>query len=172
MIIVEGCDNTGKTTLIKNLTKRFPILEPIKSPGPGPDLARWICKELLVNKHSKVKIYDRFFFSEFVYGPVLRGGVCYKPNEEEFIWEFLKVLKPLTIICHRNLLSTAYETLNEREQMEGVEENYLSLSKKYQEVEIILRDHDLPYFMYNFETDPFEDYIVHLTATQILRRVS
>jgi len=79
MIIVEGMDNTGKTTLVKNLAKEFK-LEVRKTPQdvimePGR-LLDWVDHELdqVEVLPSLPFLYDRFpLISEEVYGPILRG---------------------------------------------------------------------------------------------------
>ncbi len=133
MIIVEGCDNTGKTRLITQLVSFFPTLVPIKSKGlERPDLARWLCGQLLDGADFlKRRIYDRFFLSELVYGPVLRGGTSFTDDEVNFIWGLLTVERPLIIICYRDDLLEAITTLGLREQMDGVDQHYATLSDKY-----------------------------------------
>lgn len=104
MIIVEGPDNSGKTTLINDLKHDFDqyaIFD--KSPshlviGDNPDLVSWITwiETSLIPENRSV-IYDRHpIISESVYGPVCRDENLL---EETGYWDILKSLKPLIIIC-------------------------------------------------------------------------
>lgn len=78
MIIVTGCDNTGKSTLIKHISEKFhiPVAERFKPlPPEGPnDYGRWYAwVKCQFNKKEEL-IYDRLFIDELVYGPVRRKG--------------------------------------------------------------------------------------------------
>lgn len=81
MIIVEGPDGSGKTTLAKRIAdhwsmeyRRCPVLS--STDGPLDGAFKWYCDELArVDIHNGV--YDRhFYFSEQVYSSVLAR----KPN--------------------------------------------------------------------------------------------
>lgn len=98
MIIVEGLDNTGKTTLINHLAERF-MLTRVKSPGPAPLLhhLQWIT-EALTNECVRT-IYDRFsVISECIYGQVLRNGSIFKNLSEDLLQLTLQK-QPLIIYC-------------------------------------------------------------------------
>ena len=145
-------DDTGKSTLIKRLCECFPLLKPVKSPGPTPDLPRWTMQELMESRDRHLKIYDRFFFSELVYGPVLRGGTLYTEAQQDYILRFMEaVAHPLVILCYR---VDGEQSIAQREQMEGVIENFEQLSQGYIEVvEPLLMETGIPYTPYSFE-DP------------------
>lgn len=77
MIIVTGCDNTGKSSLVKVLSKELDmpvadkfICSPPQTPGQWMGWAKW-CERCINDPEDK--IYDRLFIDEFVYGPVVRG---------------------------------------------------------------------------------------------------
>ena len=71
LIIIEGMDNTGKSTLVKKLSSYLPHHEVVVSPGPCAEHVQW-CKDELARTDSR--IYDRFpIFSETVYGNIIRG---------------------------------------------------------------------------------------------------
>ena len=133
MIILEGTDNTGKTTLAQDLVARFHHLGlyMVKSPGSGPTLGDWIIKEL--KKNDQAAIYDRFFFSEYVYGPVLRGKVCYTRTQDPEMVRLMCKAQPVVIWCSRPPERIAV-SFDEREQMEGVVDNLKQIEEKYQQV--------------------------------------
>ena len=147
------------------------MLEVVKSPGPSSELGKWVCSELLQHQPAKTKIYDRFFFSEFVYGPVLRDSICFSDHESKIILGFLRVAYPLTILCYRNVLDSL-KTFNDREQMKGVEDKYLQLVAGYQTiVEPMLEKYGFPYITHNFtNSNAFDDEVVPRVAQHLRRR--
>ncbi len=70
LIIIEGADKTGKTTLAKEITERYGYRYHHFGP-PGPNPAEEYA-EFLINLKEPV-VCDRFFYGEMVYGPLLRG---------------------------------------------------------------------------------------------------
>lgn len=69
MIIIEGCDKTGKSTLARHLSRAHdcPLVH------CGPPSAEWYEEyaSFLINIKNNV-ICDRSFLGQFVYGPILR----------------------------------------------------------------------------------------------------
>jgi hypothetical protein len=87
MIVIEGPDGAGKTSLIKRLSNdlQIPIHErsansdssaTLNEPGVtrGANLAAWAYKDIITMPEQPFSIYDRHcLISEFVYGPIVRG---------------------------------------------------------------------------------------------------
>lgn len=74
IIIVEGPDGAGKTTLINKLLTQYPHAKTYHfgAPAKGEDqLLRYALP--MINSPDDMLIYDRSWYSEFVYGPVMRG---------------------------------------------------------------------------------------------------
>lgn len=105
MLIVEGPDGAGKTTLVKELSEKlgWPIAE--KAVGSDTkaltDLKKWVEKN--VNDGWQNVIFDRHrLLSEPVYGPVLRpvgSPEWYDVDwQEEMFCKFLAA-QPLIIYC-------------------------------------------------------------------------
>lgn len=119
LIIIEGMDNTGKSTLVKKLSSYLPHHEVVVSPGPCAEHVKW-CKDELARTDSR--IYDRFpIFSETVYGNIIRGH----STLSNYIDQLLLMLgwaKPLIIYCDPGI-EVIRGTFHEREQMAGVREN-------------------------------------------------
>lgn len=144
MIIIEGMDNSGKTTLAKTLASHFnyPL---IHSPGYCPEMVKWAKDTLMI---GKPRIYDRHpCISEHVYGTVLRGK-----NEFESLWgkdvrELFIEKKPLIIYC-KPPDSVIVKDLSK--QMTGVEENSLKLICAYNRVIHYLRLRELLVIKYDF----------------------
>lgn len=70
MIVLEGGDKTGKTTLAKALVKVYGLRYLHFGP-PGPNAMKEYTEALQAIKQPTV--CDRFFVGELVYGPMLRG---------------------------------------------------------------------------------------------------
>lgn len=75
MIIVEGPDGSGKTTLINQLAKEFELeVNPrvvSKETNELTDLKTWV--EENIAQGFQYKLFDRYrLISEFIYGPTLR----------------------------------------------------------------------------------------------------
>jgi len=152
--VVEGCDNTGKTELIKQLKREFPSLIYVKSCGPQPGWAQWIWQELFLNLDARNRIYDRFFFSEFVYGPILRNSIehPYPSLMPASVLATLHVIQPLVILCER-YPGDVVGTFGARKQMEGVEERVTQIQEGYEKIVVpVLLDNDISYFSYDFMT--------------------
>lgn len=142
MIIVEGPDGGGKTYLLKELVKQLQrwaldlkIAEPVKiihSPGPlEHGLFKWATNALDLAKEPI--IFDRFpFFSEPVYGPILRHGILLSDNQLDDLEVRLAEWDPLVIYC-RPSLATLKESSLVMEQMSGVLENLQAITKRYDE---------------------------------------
>jgi thymidylate kinase len=169
MIVVEGCDNTGKTTLIQTLVARFPGLHSIKSPGPGAALGQWVIDEL--SKDDLYAIYDRFFFSEYVYGPILRGKVCYSKAQQGRIRHLMRTQKPVVIWCSRPLKRIA-ESFYDREQLEGVADNLPQIEEAYYRVMMeFLNQTKIPYFSaYNYESSSDLTVVTRVVQKYLLDR--
>jgi energy-coupling factor transporter ATP-binding protein EcfA2 len=74
IVILEGPDGSGKTTLAKTLQERYGLL--YRHEGPPPeDVAplTYYCDILEEHRHDNI-VFDRFALGERVYGPILRHG--------------------------------------------------------------------------------------------------
>lgn len=152
MIIVEGPDNTGKSTLVKALTEYIPSLVYIgHSPGPPKTPEEFLNRTAKVLNHSPQDtafyLLDRFFFSELVYGPVLRGRAIITPGQIEDLADKLYEHNPLIIYCRRSV-TRVKETFQNREQLMGVYDNLARIHRKYDEV---ISNWSLNTTVYDFE---------------------
>lgn len=132
MIVVEGMDNTGKTTLVNKLAEEFD-LKVVKSPGPVDqgleNSLKWM-QETLENKDLQV-IYDRYpLISERIYGPIIRKKDILAPYWDKLVRKFL-LREPLLIYCRPPIKDIL--NFGEREQMEGVIERAEELAELYDE---------------------------------------
>jgi hypothetical protein len=154
--IVEGTDNSGKTTLVQRLEALYRIPS-IHSLGPSSleDATAWLL-EIVGKAQRQSTILDRFsLFSEAVYGPILRGRSVYDGHGEltSALYKLLVALRPVIIYCVPPL-GTVTRNLHEREQMAGVVENTEKLYDGYNRFFHTQLPPDLPVRYYDWTLDP------------------
>jgi len=136
MIIIEGCDNTGKTTLKERILKvKSGAVSGPKQTRPPEDPQAYMERlwEILMKPNTDGMVFDRFYFSELVYGPLFRGKVSFTPTERVLIEKMLKKHNPLIIYCHR-APERIIERIYEREQLHGLEEKIPKIIERYNEI--------------------------------------
>lgn len=163
MLIVEGPDNSGKTTLCRTMSSRF-LRGELHSPGPHPERnerwQEWVNWTLWNPSLHKLVIFDRYsLISEAVYGPIFRGGnslakslgqLRFRNEEGHIIW------------CMPSLSSVL--DFGEREQMTGVMSKGEEIYKGY-EILIDQMRTTHPYFthvIYNWKSDNGEELMERL----------
>lgn len=169
LIIVEGMDNTGKTTLIQELIRTVGRGTLMAKVSLGPfksslEQLQWTYNQLKkAEEGNDLIVYDRFLpICDIVYGTVLR--------DNKTIWTLdsaelkaLRELNPLIIFCNPGI-EKILETMNEREQLEGVADNARVLLAMYKTV------------IYELETLGFEvhyyDYTSEASKQDIYKKVS
>ncbi len=81
MIVLEGCDCAGKTTLAMELIKRIGTkLRRFERYGLLPEW--WDYRWMYVRSCERWSVIDRFVVSEFVYGTVWRLGANLRLSED------------------------------------------------------------------------------------------
>lgn len=147
MVIIEGMDNSGKTTLVNYLATEI-LCGVIRSPGPhtGEFLATWI---LLQNERLKVQpiLFDRHpLISEKIYGVVLRSRNALAIYGD--LMQYFRSLNPLIIYC-RPPISNILD-FGDRDQMEGVKETATILLDKYDYTMNLMRDEGFSIVTYDY----------------------
>lgn len=145
IIIIEGNDGTGKTTLANDLAKALPgyykvIHRTHLTDTPKSELFK-IYKDLLL-KNTNV-ILDRAWYSEMAYGPVFRGKSCISVDEMHELEELLHSLGGCVVYCHSE---NAYKRACERgedyvqnyDQWMKVNMNYNEIFKRTEHRAVIL----------------------------------
>lgn len=96
MIIVEGPSNSGKTTLVNQLSTdlMMPVRDPFKGPHPGDDLIAKVVEDLREWPTTVTSIYEGYpLIGEYIYGPLHRKRVAVGFNNYSvkpilnFFWE-------------------------------------------------------------------------------------
>ena len=131
-IVIEGCDCSGKSTLVRALksrlfTKGWDVLD--IGHRPGAQLERYL--KLYVNADRI--IFDRGHFSEIVYGDLWREGKHFVDWEKEFLDRYLfehfvvvRAEAPLAILLER-YKTRNYHQIVSKEELENVQQRFLKL---------------------------------------------
>lgn len=143
-IIIEGPDNSGKSTLIEKLSRDLKMAaEHDGGPPKNVDDAFSKVQENLRKLHIGALCDRSFFISEVVYGSILKSPNRFSINTKliETIRFYLYAqYKPLIIYCRpsdEKLLNMVHHEVKAHETIEhvkSVEANQLKLIKKYDEV--------------------------------------
>lgn len=127
-IIVEGMDGSGKSTLISQLANEFPRLEIVLRPE-GKKLREWWYEELNRSEDSPVPLHDRFFYSELVYGPIVRHTLAVDQAVVNQVIDYLH--KNAMLIYVRPLRAVIQSKVLLAPQMAGVIDHFDSLLETY-----------------------------------------
>lgn len=133
-IVVEGMDGSGKSTLLRQLKLTFreqAILVPgyNRVEGEKPAIDIWWEQQVGMNPNDAVLIHDRFFYSEFVYGPILRGTTHAAWPTVEYLKKFLRD-RAFLIYC-RPPVEVIRSGFKAEPQMDGIEKHFHQLLTAY-----------------------------------------
>ena len=127
MIIIEGMDNTGKSTLCNHLGKKFDLKVDIRSRPKNIDEGFRMISRSVFNETPT--IYDRHvLISEIVYGPLLRNKSVFGNSNWDLLFLLLKT-HPLIIYCRPPKRKVF--RFGVREQMDGVVSQATNLIRRY-----------------------------------------
>lgn len=146
MIILEGMDNTGKSTLAKALSKEFGIA--IDTTGRIKTLQKCVEFQMGCMVNSELIIYDRIrVISEGIYGAIIRGENIFGENWGLYLEMFLRT-NPLVIYCRPP--NKEIFNFGDREQMDGVIDERTALLAKYDKVMREVSKLTTNYVVYNW----------------------
>lgn len=143
MILLEGLDATGKTTLADQLATQFPELTLRPSIGNKHDLDQ-IREQAYSEAHQRqdqmLMVADRSrIVSEYIYNPILaKREVAYPYLEWTSYLARFTMGRHVVVYC-RQSLNDIGKVFHKQEQLEGVRENLPELFKAYEEFMTMLR---------------------------------
>lgn len=178
MVIVEGPDSAGKTTLIQHLVEHFDgqlIVRDDKQDRNSPSFRdpenvrkrvyKAICDEVIGD--NRAQVHDRLFFSELAYGSVLRGEVCFPWKEQQHILRLLTAISPPIVFCLPPLEAIHAKILGAH-QMEGATANIDAIYAKYEAMRALQHP---KVTLYDYTRGPAaKERICRLTAAYLERR--
>jgi hypothetical protein len=156
MIILEGPDNSGKTTLGKHLADAMK-LQLIHGGGPPVDLNEALARVKLVMSYPKPAIYDRVIqIGEGIYGPICNRKALF--NTRTALSKLQSRHTPLIIYCRPP--TNRIITLEEKDFRPGEEVDHIKSIKENQGKIIKAYDElfaEVPHIKYNYMTHTLAD---------------
>lgn len=150
MIIIEGPDGSGKTTLAKRLGGSYRHAGPPRT----KDVYLEYRTDLLDSPRDVV--WDRFYHGQRIYGPVFRGGAGLSP-EQVFYLELMTATRGgVLIVCLTDL-----KDMIDCRRNDSYAQPMIELVRGYMELVANTR---LPCFVYDRKRDNFNELITFLKA--------
>lgn len=137
MLIVEGMDGTGKSTLVKKLHENTGL--PVhtravadQTGDPVDDLFQWAFDDVTTWDAQPLSIYDRHpLVSEYIYGPTIRGRVAKGFRSRDAALLSAKMRKDAFVVFCVTDAKTIHENLKRIPQMDGVKDHTEQLYVEY-----------------------------------------
>lgn len=155
-IIVEGMDNTGKSTLAFRLANdlKAVLVNNRDKPRSYEDAERWTVAMTKLITHTVV--FDRWCgISEPIYGPVLKRDNILSPQDVKDLCYAIKNKVSTVVIYCNPPLDVVQGSITEREQMEGVVDNTEELYNAYTR-QIALTRQWLPVLEWDYTKDGYD----------------
>lgn len=139
MIVVEGCDGTGKSTLVDELRKDLNLSVGLRGVTDRDKLFEVTRQDTYtalahaVSGNKEPIIWDRLFFSEPIYSRVMKRECQFKLSERSYVQSVLHALRCPVIFCWVPL-ETVEENLTGTHQMEGVNDNVPFIHGAYESI--------------------------------------
>lgn len=170
MIIVEGPDGAGKSTLVERLCKLYG-LEVGKRGTTDRDLLwtvtvpdtmralRWA-----VGGHMNTMIWDRLYYSDFVYAPIQGRAIAFNDSQQVHVDAIIEALRPPIIVCLPPWAVVA-GNVGKDHQMPGVMENFGEIYGRYQNMAFRTGDALKPFpdhrIIYDYTDDESYDKVLN-----------
>lgn len=138
MIVVEGPDGAGKSTLVQKMIEAFGLEEFPTSEGDRDNMYKHTIsrgyiglEEMVSPSGNKTLVFDRWYFSELVYGPLWRDGYCaFTPTQQKHFDQVIRAVQPPIIFCLPEL-STVKKNVEASHQLDKVSETIEKIYWKY-----------------------------------------
>ena len=139
MIVVEGPDGAGKTTLVERLCEMYGMV--VGERGTKDRDLLWTVTVhdtmralgLAVTGHRTPLIWDRLYYSDFVYAPLgtTPRPVAFNASQQAHVDKVIEALRCPVIVCLPPKNVVMENTASERHQMPGVKERIETIYDEY-----------------------------------------
>lgn len=150
-IIIEGPDGAGKTTLANYLSEKlgFPVVHRTQ-PKSEEEKAKMFAQYLYDAKEPSNVIYDRFLYSEIVYGTIMRDASVISIAQMYEVEEHLSKSGGIIIFCDNNTENLWKECLKRGETYILDFDTLNSIAFAYRDL-ICCKSHSIPVLHYRIK---------------------
>lgn len=104
LIILEGPDGAGKTTLATILAEKYKYhVRHAGPPAPGlgeeETLANYLVPVIKAHEAGRATVFDRLHLGELTYGPVMRGGTAMTPRVLNLLERYYSAVDAQVVMC-------------------------------------------------------------------------
>ena len=163
IVILEGPDGSGKTTLAKELQERFGLRYHHEGPPPANIPPLYHYARVLEDYRGSDVVIDRFALGERIYGPIIRGKDGLGPEGWKLIRRQIAAAGAIEVLCLPDYL-TVRENWSKRSATELLKKTEL-FNQSYRAYSDFVLD-DRNYFVYNYT-----DTTSHLTLMNMLEQI-
>ncbi|KKL55753.1 hypothetical protein LCGC14_2252300, partial [marine sediment metagenome] len=161
-VIVEGCDGSGKTTLIRALRDKFhwPVVHVVQ-PG-NPDIL-----QMMKLIGCAPVIFDRFHWSPVAYGAALREGPELTPFD---LWALDGMLMNrgfVNVYCETDIDTMLFNNKKEEQLWEAVREN-ASVRKIIHEYREFEHTSQVACYSYDYQVESTETLLVRMDLVKMM----
>lgn len=161
MIIIEGPDGAGKTTLAHRLAKdlNLRIKSWDKPRHELPNHPRRIYRALAGSFNGDCVIHDRVFYSELVYGPLFREKIAFDELEVMRIRKVI-VAAGFPVICCLPPIEVVTQNVRESVHLKDVDPSSIgTIYEGYKDVFYMSSSHVVAFFDYTQTMDGQGSYL-------------
>jgi len=140
MIIVEGPDGSGKSTLVREITERLGLIQGTRSTLDRDRLHETTVQDsyravmAAVNGMDEPLVWDRMFYSDAIYAPIVRDEETMFPRHTlDYLHRLVLAMRAPVIICLPPLEVVA-ENVATTKQLAGVVENIGAIYGAYEDL--------------------------------------
>lgn len=138
MIVIEGPDGGGKTTLVNHLCKHFMLTVGERATSNRDHLYKVTRRDTYfhlsqaVSGKSPARVLDRLFVSEFVYADIVGRPCEFSGFERQFVVDIMNAVGFPMVVCLPSYEVVRDNALKEH-QMGGVKQNLETIYLRYKE---------------------------------------